>query len=61
MEYSKDNQQLHCGECGKDYDPLARPGFLRFIVFMLFANLLMTASIIILAFTEVARIIQLLE
>lgn len=54
MEYSEDNQKLHCGECGKDYDPLARPGFLRFLSFVLISNLLiLTVTMIHLIFISI--------
>lgn len=47
MEYSEDNQKLHCSECGKNYDPLARPGFLRFLAFTLITNLIVLVVIMI--------------
>ena len=47
MEYSENNQRLHCGECGKNYDPLSRPGFLRFLAFTLITNLIVLVVIMI--------------
>lgn len=53
MEYSEHNQKLQCGECGNNFDPLARPGFLRFLAFILIANLLCIGAILIIEIIHV--------
>ena len=55
MNLIDENQKLHCGECGKDFDPLARPGFLRFLSLILFSNLVMIAVTLII---EIIRFVQ---
>lgn len=55
MNLIDENQKLQCGECGKDFDPLARPGFLRFLSLILFSNLLLIGVMLIIEiirFTE---------
>lgn len=55
MNLIDENQNLECGECGNGFDPLARPGFLRFLSLVLFSNLVMIAVTLII---EIIRFVQ---
>lgn len=55
MNLIDENQKLHCGECGKGFDPLRRPGFLRFLSLVLFSNTVLIAVLVIM---EAIRLIE---